>query len=84
MVHHVQTPFFMRAILLYGTAKLALFFFSCKLFANFFALFHFLSNESNKNTAMWVKCPLLHGVSCDWRKKGLSSQNGSFVSSWEQ
>ena len=36
MVHHVQTPFFMRAILLYGTAKLALFFFSCKLLALFF------------------------------------------------
>lgn len=39
MVHHVQTPFFIRAILLYGTAKLALFFFSCKLLANFLPRF---------------------------------------------
>ncbi len=46
MVHHVQTPFFMRAILLYGTAKLALFFFSCKLFANFLPCFYLFLHKS--------------------------------------
>lgn len=46
MVHHVQTLFFMRAILLYGTAKLALFFFSCKLFANFLPCFYLFLHKS--------------------------------------
>lgn len=36
MIHHVKTPFFIHANLLYGTAKLAFFLNSCKLFAQLF------------------------------------------------